>query len=111
MGAPETEDAKELSEVLDVLGSKGATGIGAVLDVVTEKVPALLTSLRSTLYSPQAGEEIGRGVGAFYKELVASGVPENDAIQMTRSYLSTLQEVLSSSMQSGHHTGHGGHQE
>lgn len=100
-----SSDAKELSEVLDVLGDKGASGIGALLDMVTTKVPALLTSLRSTLYSPQAGEEIGRGVGALYKELVAAGIPEQEALRMAREYLGSLQEVLRSSM--SHHQGGG----
>jgi hypothetical protein len=91
-------DAQELGEVLDVLGGKGATGIGAVLDVVATKVPALLNALRSTLYSPQAGEEIGRGVGAFYKELVQAGIPEQEALGMAREYLGSLQDILRNSL-------------
>ncbi len=93
-----SNDAQELSDVLEVLGTKGPSGIGAVLDVVSTKVPQLLTSLRSTLYSPEAGEEIGRGVGAFYQQLVSAGIPEQEALRMAREYLGTLQEVLRGSM-------------
>jgi hypothetical protein len=104
----EKSDAQELSEVLEVLGSKGPSGIGAVLDVVAEKVPALINALRSTLYSPQAGEEMGKGVGAFYRELVAAGLPEKEALAMTHSYLSSLKQVLRSSMQQNQTGEHGG---
>lgn len=103
-----SDDAQELGEVLEVLGSKGPAGIGAILDVVTEKVPALLGALRATFFSPQAGEEIGKGVGAFYREMVAAGVPEADALAMTRSYLSTLKESVQASLNSSANQGQEG---
>jgi hypothetical protein len=111
MAENDKSGAQELGEVLEVLGSKGPSGIGGILDVVAEKVPALITALRSTLYSPEAGEEMGKGVGAFYKSLIVAGLPEKDALGMTYSYLSSLQQVLRSSMQGKSGGDHGGDEE
>jgi hypothetical protein len=65
-----------------------------ILQIVSEKVPDLLNQLRATLFSPQAGEDLGKAVGAFYKELLASGIPEEDALQMAKGYMSSLQGIV-----------------
>ncbi len=52
------------------------------------------TSCRGTLFSAEAGQELGRAVGAFYKELVDSGIPADEALAMAKSYIGSLQGVL-----------------
>lgn len=67
--------------------------IGHLLDVVSQKIPHLLKSLKELIYSPEAGTEMGQAVGNFYKELVASGLDAGLASELTRDYMRTLQTV------------------
>ena len=68
--------------------------IKEILDVVGDKIPNLLKQLRATLFSAEAGQELGKAVGAFYKELVDSGIPADEALSMAKSYIGTLQNVM-----------------
>jgi uncharacterized protein YejL (UPF0352 family) len=68
--------------------------ISELLDTVADKIPRLLNQLKATLYSAEAGAELGKAVGAFYKELVASGIPEQEALAMAKDYVNSLQSVL-----------------
>jgi hypothetical protein len=77
--------------------------IKELFDAMTEKFPNLLRQLRSTLFSAEAGEELGKAVGAFYKELIDSGIPAEDALAMAKSYIGSLQSVLEQARWSGRH--------
>ncbi len=67
--------------------------ISELLNMVSEKVPTLLSNIMNTLYSGEAGKNMGRAVGNFYRELIDSGIPEQDAKEMAREYLFTLKSV------------------
>lgn len=66
-----------------------------VLDVVSTKVPKLITELLRTVYSEEAGAQMGKAVGSFYKELLSSGIPEQEALSMTKDYMNTIKAVTS----------------
>ena len=76
--------------------------IKEILDALAEKVPNLLNQLKATLFSAEAGQELGRAVGAFYKELVDSGIPAEEALQMAKSYIGSLQGILDKARTQGH---------
>lgn len=76
------------------MADKDIQDLGAILDTVSEKVPNLLREVLSSLYSPQAGSDMGKAVGAFYKELVAAGIPSEEAIKMARDYMISLRDVV-----------------
>jgi len=76
--------------------------IKELMDALTEKLPNLLNQLRGALFSAEAGQDLGRAVGAFYKELVDSGIPVEDALAMAKSYIGSLQSVLEQSKWSAH---------
>ena len=67
--------------------------IGKMLDVVSDKIPQLLKAVKDLIYSPEAGKEMGQAVGNFYKELVSNGLDTELASNLTRDYMSTLQNV------------------
>ena len=56
--------------------------IGELLDEVSTKIPKLLSSLMDTLYSVESGKKMGQAVGVFYKELLESGIPQEDALKI-----------------------------
>lgn len=74
----QNNDAKELKEMLDVVG---------------EKVPTLLKSVLDSVYSEEAGTQMGKAVGSMYKELVNSGMDKADAIGLVKEYISTLKNA------------------
>ena len=76
-----SNDAQELREVLDAVG---------------DTIPKLIRDIFSSFYSAQSGADMGKAVGSMYRELVDSGIPEADALQMAKDYLNTLQNALKS---------------
>ena len=68
--------------------------LGAILDTVSEKVPNLLREVLASLYSPQAGADMGKAVGAFYKEILDAGIPNEEAIKMARDYMISLRDLV-----------------
>ena len=75
----ETHDVEELREVLEV---------------VSDKVPSLLRGLRDVLYSKESAENMAESVGTFYKKLVESGIPKEDALDMARGYMINLRDIM-----------------
>jgi saccharopine dehydrogenase-like NADP-dependent oxidoreductase len=69
------EDAEELREVLGV---------------VSQEVPALIKSIIGSVFSEEAGRDMGKAAAAFYKELKDAGMPEESAVEMTESYVSVF---------------------
>jgi len=67
--------------------------IAELLDEVSTKLPKLINGLVGSLYSADAGKNIGQAVGALYKELVEQGIPKEDALAMARDYMISLKDV------------------
>ncbi len=68
--------------------------IAEIIDTMGEKLPNLINALKATLYSVEAGRELGRAVGAFYRELVDSGMPSEFAMTMAGSYMEALKNIM-----------------
>jgi len=64
--------------------------IKEILDVVSEKIPGLLKELSDVLYSPNQAKQFGVAVATFYKELKDAGMTDEQAYDLTRQYMSTL---------------------
>lgn len=75
---------------MSVKNCGSAVEFAEIMDAVTDKVPVLIRSLRDSLYSPEAGRQLGQAVGAFYKELVDAGMDPQQALSITQDYLSAL---------------------
>jgi len=71
----EKEDIEELREVLGV---------------VSKEVPALIKSIIASVFSEEAGRDMGKAAAAFYKELKDAGMPEQTAVKMTENYISVF---------------------
>jgi len=64
--------------------------IKEILDVVAEKIPGLLKELRNLLYSPESSKNFATSAATFYKKLIEAGMNENQAFELTKQYMSTL---------------------
>ena len=64
--------------------------IKEILNVVSEKVPKLLRELSHILYGEEEAKQFGTAVATFYKELKEAGMTDEQAFELTRQYMSTL---------------------
>jgi len=71
----EKEDVEELREVLSV---------------VSKEVPALIKGIIGSIFSEEAGKDMGKAAAAFYKQLKEAGMPEETAVKMTENYISVF---------------------
>jgi len=69
------EDAEEVKEILSV---------------VSTEIPTLIKNILSSVFSEEAGRNMGKAAAAFYKELKESGIPDETAIRMTEDYTKTF---------------------
>ena len=61
-----------------------------ILTVVSKEVPSLIKSIIGSVFSEEAGRDMGKAAAAFYKELKDSGMPEEVAVRMTENYVSVF---------------------
>lgn len=72
---------------------ESAKEIGEILDAVSDKIPKLISGIVNSLYSAEAGTNMGKAVGNLYKELLESGLPEDVALEMTKNYMISLKDI------------------
>lgn len=61
-----------------------------ILETVSKEVPALIKNIIESVFSEEAGRNMGKAAAAFYKELKNSGMPEEMAVKMTENYISVF---------------------
>ena len=71
-------------------GMEDAEEVKEILGVVSKEVPALIKSIVGAVFSEEAGRDMGKAAGAFYKELKESGMPDETAVRMTENYISVF---------------------
>lgn len=61
--------------------------LAAVLDTVSEKVPKMIRGIMDSFFSPEAAANMAKSVAEFRKTLIENGIPEAEAMAMTREYM------------------------
>jgi hypothetical protein len=64
--------------------------IKEILGVVSSEIPAMIKSILSSVFSEEAGRNMGKAAAAYYKELKEGGLPEPVAVKMTEEYMRTF---------------------
>jgi hypothetical protein len=67
--------------------------IKEILNVVSSEVPALIKSILNSVFSEEAGRNMGKAAAAYYKELKNGGMPEQVAVKMTEDYMRTFTSI------------------
>lgn len=70
--------------------STDAEELREILGAVQETIPQLIGSLVKSIYSPEVAKNIAESVGILYTNLKKQGIPDDLALEMTRSYMSIL---------------------
>ena len=50
-------------------GNEEAEEVKEILEVVSKEIPALIKGIIGSIFSEEAGKDMGRAAAAFYKEL------------------------------------------
>ena len=81
--------------------------IAGILAAVSKELPGLVKGIVNSFFSPEAAADMGKSVATFYKTLKDGGIPEEQALAMTREYLGTLTKWSESlkGMKIGQHEG------
>ncbi len=69
---------------------KDAEEVAEIFEALSTHLPNMIRSILDSLFSPQAAADMGKAVAEFYRNLKEGGIPEEEALKMTKSYLSTL---------------------
>jgi len=69
---------------------EGPEDIAEILDAVSSRIPLLIKGVMDAFFSPEAAKNIAKSVAEFRKTLIEGGIPEDEAMQMTREYMRTL---------------------
>jgi hypothetical protein len=64
--------------------------IKEILSVVSSEIPSMIKSILSSVFSEEAGRNMGKAGAAYYKELKDGGLPEQVAVKMTEEYMRTF---------------------
>ena len=75
--------------------------IKELLSVVSTEIPTLIKSIVSTVFSEEAGRNMGKAAAAYYKELKAGGLPDEVAVKLTQEYMQTFTSLGSMIRHSG----------
>ncbi len=70
-----------------------AKNIKEILDVVSTEIPGLIKSILSSVFSEEAGRNMGKAAAAYYKELKNGGLPETVAVKLTEEYMRTFTSI------------------
>jgi hypothetical protein len=75
-------DAEELKEVAEALPE--------LFNAINDAIPKLISGLIGSVYSPEAAGDMATGIGKFYSNLIAEGIPEDVALDMTKKFVGAL---------------------
>lgn len=86
-----------------------------IIELISDKVPALLNSLTDVLYGKASAEKYGQAASNFYKTLKESGMSDKQAFKLTEQYMSSLnlakiiEGTVGRERRKGRHAGAGKH--
>jgi hypothetical protein len=66
-----------------------AAELKEIMKIMTQTVPDLLGGINKAFFDPQESLNRGNSIASFYSTLVQSGVPKDQAFELTRSYMSS----------------------
>ncbi len=78
----EKSEADELKEI--------ASALPDLFGALNDAIPKLISGLIGSIYSPEAAGNMAAGIGKFYSNLIAEGIPEEVALDMTKKFVGAL---------------------
>lgn len=86
-------EVKHLIDKDEKDSKKDAEEVKEILSAVSTEVPAMIKSILVSVFSEEAGRNMGKAAAAYYKELKDGGLPEQVAVKMTEDYMRTFTSI------------------
>ena len=64
-----------------------------VLNAVSSEVPSMIKNILGSVFSEEAGRNMGKAAAAYYKELKQGGLPDQVAVKLTEDYMRTFSSI------------------
>jgi hypothetical protein len=64
-----------------------------LLSVVSTEIPTMIKSIMNSVFSEEAGKNMGKAAAAYYKELKTGGLPDEVAVKLTQEYMQTFTNI------------------
>jgi hypothetical protein len=74
-------------------GEQNPENIKEILNVVSSEVPSLIKNILGSVFSEEAGRNMGKAAAAYYKEMKDGGLPEQVAVKLTEDYMRTFSSI------------------
>lgn len=85
-------------------GRTEAEEMKEIFSLFSAELPGLIKNILNSVFSEEAGKNMGKAAVAYYKELKNGGLPDEVAIRLTEEYMRTftsLSNILRNAGQSG----------
>jgi hypothetical protein len=87
------EDEDERESKRERKHEESPENIKEILNVVSSEVPSLIKNLIGSVFSEEAGRNMGKAAAAYYKEMKDGGLPEQVAVKLTEDYMRTFSSI------------------
>jgi hypothetical protein len=67
--------------------------IKGILNAVSSEVPSMIKNILGSVFSEEAGRNMGKAAAAYYKELKQGGLPDQVAVKLTEDYMRTFSSI------------------
>jgi DNA primase large subunit len=67
--------------------------IKEILNAVSSEIPPMIKNILASVFSEEAGRNMGRAAAAYYKEMKQGGLPEQVAVKLTEDYMRTFSSI------------------
>jgi hypothetical protein len=64
-----------------------------LLNVVSSEIPSMIKNILGSVFSEEAGRNMGKAAAAYYKEMKQGGLPEEVAVKLTEDYMRTFSSI------------------
>jgi len=61
-----------------------------IFSIFSAELPGLIKKILNSVFSEEAGKNMGKAAAAYYNELKSGGLPDEVAIKMTEEYMRTF---------------------
>jgi len=61
-----------------------------IFSIFSREIPGMIKNIMNTVFSEEAGKNMGKAAAAYYNELKSGGLPDAVAIKLTEEYMRTF---------------------
>ncbi len=61
-----------------------------LFSVISSEVPGMIRNIMNSVFSEEAGKNMGKAAAAYYNELKSGGLPDAVAVKLTEEYMRTF---------------------